>query len=167
MGLMNDSNQSPVRAPGLRNQDGARTTFRVLGVVFGLCLLFCGAMFVRGMVTDFGDDSMDAGFPTFFLWFLGVMVFLIPTFLCLNAGFGGVAMRYAAGESMPVVRDSASYLTDGEGLLGIGRTVDDAPRPTTADGGAARERTGPYCRGCGTRNDDAATFCDHCGASLA
>ncbi len=54
-----------------------------------------------------------------------------------------------------MAKDSAAYLTDGEGLLGVGRTVDD-------HGGA-----GPFCRSCGVRNDDDARYCDGCGQSLA
>src|SRR3954453_22007796 len=75
---------------------------------------------------------------------------------------GQRAARYAAGETMPTVRDSASYLTDGEGVLGVGRTVDDTASPS-----ATERATGPFCSTCGTRNDTDASFCDHCGAALA
>lgn len=163
MGLMNNSNNVPT--PGLARQGSVRTAFRVAAVVFGVALLVCLVMAVKGMISEFGDESVDAGFPSFFLWWGGVVVLLALTGFSAQAGFGGLALRYAAGETAPVVRDSASYLTDGEGLLGIGRTVDDAPRATGA--AAAGEKTGPYCRGCGTRNDDTAKFCDHCGASFA
>jgi hypothetical protein len=58
---------------------------------------------------------------------------------------------------MPVAKDSAAYLTDGQGLLGVGRTVDDR----TDDA-----RTGPFCTKCGVRNDEAARFCDACGHAV-
>jgi hypothetical protein len=58
---------------------------------------------------------------------------------------------------MPVLKDSAAYLTDGKGVLGIGRTDDDAVAASA----------GPFCSACGTRNDDTAKFCDSCGAALA
>jgi hypothetical protein len=74
----------------------------------------------------------------------------------LQAGFFGAAARYAAGETMPVVRDSASYLTNGEGIFGIGR-----------DAAAATPETGPFCSRCGVRNDVDARFCDACGNSLS
>ena len=67
------------------------------------------------------------------------------------------ASRFVAGETMPVVKDSASYLTDGEGVLGVGRTVDDGDQAAT----------GPFCSKCGVRNDPDAKFCDSCGAPLA
>jgi hypothetical protein len=73
----------------------------------------------------------------------------------------GTAARYGAGETVPVVKDSASYLTDGEGVLGVGRTVDDRPSAPAAS------QPGPYCRSCGVLNDDDARFCDGCGTSLA
>ena len=87
------------------------------------------------------------------LWLL----LLGPAGWCLQAGFLGAASRYVAGETTPVIKDSAAYLTDGEGILGVGRTVDDAQEPAT----------GPFCSTCGTRNDADARFCDSCGAALA
>jgi len=60
----------------------------------------------------------------------------------------GAAARCGGGETMPVVKDSAAYLSDGEGILGVGRTA------------------GPYCSKCGVRNDADARFCDSCGSAL-
>ena len=82
----------------------------------------------------------------------------------IRTALGGIsvrqaAARYGAGETMPVVKNSATYLSDGEGVLGVGRTVDDA--------GAQRAVTGPYCLSCGRRNEEDARFCDGCGTSLA
>ena len=69
--------------------------------------------------------------------------------------------RYVAGETMPTVKQSAAYLSDGESIMGVGRTVDDG----TAAG--TQPATGPFCRACGVRNDEDARFCDGCGASMA
>ena len=69
-----------------------------------------------------------------------------------NVGWLGTQARYAAGETMPVVRDSADYLTGGRGIGNVGKR-DDA--------------TGPFCRQCGVRNDADARFCDGCGTTLA
>ena len=69
--------------------------------------------------------------------------------MLLQWGFLGAAARYGAGETMPVVKDSATYLSDGEGILGVGRTA------------------GPFCSKCGVRNDADAKFCDSCGGALA
>ena len=56
----------------------------------------------------------------------------------LATGFLGAQARYAAGETVPVLEDSLEHLT-----------------------------SGPHCRHCGVRNDEAARFCDSCGQSLA
>ena len=148
---------SDTSTPGLRGQAGFRTVFRVVGVL----LLIVGVIFlVLGLLdffSAFGNDDPDAGFPSrFWMVFVGVLL-IAPAGWCLQAGFMGAAARYAAGETMPTVKDSAAYLTDGEGVLGIGRTVDDAQQAAA----------GPFCSKCGTRNDAEASFCDRCGAALA
>lgn len=144
------------RSPGFARQGTARTIFRILGIVLtvvGLLLVVSG--FVRFVGSEPGD-----GLDSAFLTFVGGGFLAVIGFACINLGFMGASARYAAGETMPVVKDSASYLTDGEGVLGVGRTVDD--RATEA----ASLRTGPYCRACGQRNDDDARFCDACGQPL-
>ena len=119
--------------PGFAGQARYRTAFRAVGAV----VLVAGiAIFAYGVTSVFGSD-MPSGLQI--VCFIGGLLVV------------GVGM-------MPVVRDSASYLTDGEGLLGVGRTVDDRPAPSTA--------TGPYCRQCGVRNDGDAKFCDSCGSAL-
>jgi hypothetical protein len=139
---------SHVPHPGLRNQAGLRTFFRIAGP------LVLAASFVLAAIALV--DFFTATFmPTkFWMFFLAVPLFGLGGWLT-QAGYAGVAARYASGELAPVAKDSAAYLTDGEGLLGIGRTVDDLPV------------TGPFCRSCGTRNDGDARFCDGCGTSLA
>jgi zinc-ribbon domain len=144
---------STSRPPGIRGQAAARTTFRVVGVV--LLVVAVGFLAV-GLADFFGSmDSFD-GPHRFWMVFVGIFGLAVAGW-CLQAGYMGAAPRYAAGEATPVVKDSAAYLTDGEGILGIGRTVDDAEQ------GAA----GPFCSRCGTRNDPDATYCDSCGAALA
>lgn len=135
---------------------GTRTVLRVLGAVLLLAGLGIGG---TGLVRFIGEfQSMDDGGPG------SVLMIGAGGFLCvfglaaLNAGFLGAQSRYVAGETMPAVKQSAAYLSDGQGIMGVGRTVDD--RSGTA-------ATGPFCRGCGTRNDDEARFCDGCGAPLA
>ena len=140
--------------PGFARQTRYRNTFRVLGAV----LLVVGIlMFGYGIKSVFGSDDFPGGFPIF--CFIGGLLVIGFAMMFLQAGFLGSAARYGAGETMPVVRDSASYLSDGEGILGVGRTVEDTHRSSAA--------TGPYCRACGVRNDADAKFCDGCGASLA
>jgi hypothetical protein len=142
--------------PGLRHQAGLRTFFRIAGpLVLAVALVLIGT----GMADFFGTmDSYEM--PTkFWMVFAGIPLLAVGGWLC-QAGYGGVAARYASGELSPVAKDGAAYLTDGEGLLGVGRTVDDAPA-------AASATTGPFCRSCGVRNDGDARYCDGCGRSLA
>jgi len=138
--------------PGFAGQARYRTAFRAIGAA----VLVAGiAIFVYGVTSVFGSD-MPSGFQI--VCFVGGLLVVGVGMMFLQAGFLGAAARYGAGETMPVVRDSASYLTDGAGLLGVGRTVDDRPAASTA--------TGPYCRQCGVRNDIDAKFCDSCGSAL-
>jgi len=143
-------------SPGLRQQTGVRNVFRGLGLVLtpvGVILVALG--FYRFVTFD--PSSWGAGPPDGFLMFIGGGLLAVVGFGLLNAGFMGAAARYGAGETMPVVKESATYLSDGEGILGVGRTVDDPPATAA----------GPFCRSCGVRNDPDARFCDGCGNSLA
>jgi|SRR3954452_3848865 hypothetical protein len=143
--------------PGLHTQRGTCMAFRVLGLVLLVVALVFLGLGLQSFFSGFGDP--DADFPSrFWMAFVGVLL-LGPAGWCLQAGFVGVASRYVAGETTPVLKDSAAYLSDGEGILGVGRTVDDARAPSAA--------TGPSCSRCGTRNDADASFCDSCGAALA
>lgn len=143
--------------PGLRHQSGARTSFRVAGCVLAPVGL---AVSGYGFASFLGHDGWDAP-TTEIACFVGGFLVLMVGVLCLQAGFGGVAARYGAGETVPVLEDSASYLSDGQGIMGAGRTVDDGPQTRGAPA------AGPYCRSCGVRNDPDARFCDSCGGSLA
>jgi hypothetical protein len=146
---------SSMRPPGFSGQATARLWFRVGGIVLLLvALLLLGS----GLADLFSPADSSGGPHHVWMLFVGVLL-LAPAGWCLQAGFVGVATRYAAGETLPVVKDSAAYLSDGEGILGVGRTVDDAAEHPEADG--------PYCSQCGTRNDAKAAFCDHCGHARA
>jgi hypothetical protein len=131
-------------APGFARQDQYRTLFRILGAVL---LIGGAATCVWGFASFMGADDFP-GASTVVAFLGGFLVAGIGLML-LQWGFLGAATRYGAGETMPVVKDSATYLSDGEGILGVGRTA------------------GPFCSKCGTRNDGAAKFCDSCGTALA
>jgi hypothetical protein len=137
-----------------------RTALRVVGVLMLVGGLVVGGLGLRDFIADAESMDMDGGFGPILRMGLG-------GFLCvfglgaLNAGTLGAQSRYVAGETMPTVKRSAEYLSDGQGIMGVGRTVDDG----TAAG--TQGATGPYCRSCGTRNDEDARFCDGCGASMA
>lgn len=143
--------------PGVRGRRAARTVFRVAGIVV---LVAAVAFLVIGLKDFFASSDSFDGPHRFWMVFVGIFGLAIAGW-CLQAGFMGAAARYAAGETMPTVKDSAAYLTDGEGVLGIGRTLDDGATPASA------APTGPFCSKCGTRNDGDASFCDRCGAALA
>ncbi len=145
--------------PGLRGQHGARTALRVTGVVLLVTAL---GLLAVGLADFFGSMNSFDGPHKFWMVMVGILM-LGPAGWCLQAGFMGAAARYVAGETVPTVKASAAYLTDGEGILGVGRTIDDGGRAQPAAPAAA----GPYCSACGTRNDAEASFCDSCGAALA
>ena len=147
---------STTPGPGLPRQPAVRTFFRAVGaLVVGLGVV----VFLWGLLNVFGDSGFDPPAGVHIAAFIGGLPLIGIGLMCLQAGFLGAAARYGAGETMPVVKDSAAYLTDGEGLLGVGRTVDD---PVTQRAG-----TGPFCHACGRRNDEDARFCDGCGTSLS
>ncbi len=147
------SNVTPPPAPGLRNQAGARTVFRVLGVlVTGTALVFL----LVGGIDFFGSMDSFEGPTKFWMFFVGIPLLGVGGWL-LQAGFMGVGARYVSGEYAPVAKDTASYLTDGKGILNIGAT----------GASGAGSASGPFCRSCGTRNDVEARFCDSCGTAMA
>jgi hypothetical protein len=148
--------QTPAPGLGYADQARKRTIFRVLGGVAMTAALVLIGVAVADFFAAFSSDDFAAQPTKFWLFFLALPLFVVGA-ACLNAGFLGAAARYGAGETAPVLKDTASYLTDGEGLLGVGRTVDDE-RPSAA----ARS-----CGTCGTRAAADARFCATCGTSLA
>lgn len=151
---------STTPGPGLRQQAGVRTFFRVAGCVL---LPVSLGVFVWGVVNVFGDSSWAGPEGIHMAAFIGGLPLIGVSLMLLQAGFVGAAARYGAGETMPVLKDSAAYLSDGEGVLGVGRTPDDR----AGENPGAAVTAGPYCRSCGVRNDQEARFCDGCGSSLA
>lgn len=138
----------------------ARTTFRVVGVVLLLAGLVIGGIGIDGFLDQAGSTELEPGFGPILT--IGAGGFLVVLGLgALSAGTLGAQSRYVAGETMPTVRQSAAYLSDGEGIMGVGRTVDDGAAAGT------QPATGPFCRACGVRNDEDARFCDGCGAPMA
>ena len=140
-------------SPGLGNQSTVRTVARVAAVALLLVGAVLGFMGVSAFVADF--QSMDGG-PGPILTAAAGGFCLVFGLAAANVGWLRTQASYVAGETMPVLKDSATYLSDGQGLGNVGRT----PAPAAAE-------AGPYCRQCGTRNDADARFCDSCGQSLA
>lgn len=143
--------------PGLQNQAKIRTGARVLG----FALLLGGFAFGITGIALFAQsvNNMDTGGPDH--GFLGIGLAAVGGFMtvfgigALNAGFLGATSRYSAGEVSPVVKDTASYLSDGEGILGVGKIADAKPA-----------KSGPFCSACGVRSDADAKFCGACGSAL-
>ena len=150
---------SNVPNPGYADQSTKRLIARVVGMVcMGIAVILIGASIANFFAST--NDFTGEGPTKMWMFFLAIPFFLIGA-IGLQMGFIGAAARFGAGETMPVLKDSAAYLTDGSGALGVGGTV-DAAAP-----GVATAETGPFCRSCGTRNDADAKFCDSCGQSLA
>ncbi|ANH37150.1 hypothetical protein I601_0700 [Nocardioides dokdonensis FR1436] len=142
---------------GLPDTARTRTALRVGGAVL---LLVGVVVFGWGAYTVFTYEGFDGPPGLAILAFLGGLPMIGLGLGALNMSTIGAQSRYVAGETMPTVKQSAAYLTDGEGILGVGRTAGDrAPAGSAA--------AGPYCRSCGVRNDADARFCDGCGTSLA
>ncbi len=149
-----------VPPPGLLSQARVRTTARILALV----LLVAGVvLLVRGLSAFFEDfdrplgfveEAGDSGAAGILMAAAGGFC-LVLGLVAAQIGWMSAHVRYVAGETMPVLKDSATYLSDGRGIAGVGRTEE------------AAAATGPYCRQCGTRNDTEARFCDGCGQSLA
>ena len=143
--------------PGQTDQARTRTILRVIGFTMLAAGLVIGAKAGYGLLQEMTspinvDDPSGAGT----ILMLGGAGFLVVFGLAfLNAGFLGATARYGAGETMPVMKDSAAYLADGQGHPGAGRVVE-----------AGREVAGPFCTRCGVRNDEAARFCDACGHAI-
>jgi len=137
-----------VPSPGLRNQPQLRNAFRVAGLVIVAVALYLAITALHEFFTleDFEEPHR------FWMLFVAIPLLAVGGW-CLQAGFMGVAARYAAGEGAPVLKDSVAYLTDGEGLLGVGRTVDDEPSK--------------FCSSCGNAAGVAARFCESCGHAFA
>lgn len=123
---------------------GKRTTFRVLGAI----VLLAGVLLLLVALMDFfasmSSDSFDAEPTRFWMAFIGVPLLAVGAWL-LQFGYLGAVSSFAASESRPALRQTGEAL----GLR------DDA------------DRSGPFCRQCGRRNDADARFCDGCGSSLA
>ncbi len=135
--------------PGLPRQGAIRRNARIFGIivtVLGAAVVIAGlVVFVQAFSNDY-DPFEDEGIPrpVFGLVALfGGGVLLVIGRSLLTAGYGGVALRYAAGEAAPTIKDTLAHLKDD------GSTV-----------------TGPFCSKCGVRNDQGAQFCDACGTAL-
>ena len=123
--------------PQLRDQAGVRSGLRIGGaIVLGIGLIFAISGFAS-FFSAFGSASP----PThFWMAFVGLPLIGVGGTM-LKISLIGPATRYVAGEVMPTVKDSLSYVG-----LGAGQVA---------------------CPKCGEANSADAKFCDHCGAALS
>jgi hypothetical protein len=147
--------------------NSVRSVLRVVGVVAMTLALVLIAVAMLDFFQAFNSTDSNAQPTKIWLFFIAVPCFAVGGF-CLQAGFFGVASRYAAAEAMPAVRQSLSYLApeDSKGApvcptCGAGTTVtakfcEGCGNPVAAT-----------CGGCGAVNNAGAAFCTGCGATLA
>src|SRR6478672_9939419 len=96
--------------PGLPEQVRVRNTLRITGLVLLVVGLFLFGSGLADFLSTMSDPTLD-GPSKFWELFVGLLL-LAPAGWCLQAGFLSTASRYVAGETAPVVKDSASYLSD-------------------------------------------------------
>ena len=106
-------------SPGHANQNQIRTAFRIGGLLVlavGVTLTVLGFLaFVDLMTSD--EMSADGPPSRFFLAFAGLPLMAVGGWL-LQAGYGGAAARFAAGELAPVAKDTIDHLkSDQDGPL--------------------------------------------------
>ncbi len=85
----------------------------------------------------------------FWLFFVAVPLFAVGGF-CLQAGFSGAGLRYAAGEAAPVVKDTMGYLRED---------------PATPSSSTTQAQRG--CPSCGSPTASGSRFCASCGAAVS
>jgi hypothetical protein len=154
------------RGPGYRAQGTARTVFRILGIVLmGPALTLMVVAFMDFFAAGNSDD-FDAEPTKFWMFFVALPLFAVGGW-CLQAGFGGAAAKYAAGELAPTTRDTLDYLgvrPGGEIMCPSCRAANDHDARFCDSCGTAMARS---CPSCGTAVDGEARFCSSCGASIA
>jgi hypothetical protein len=151
---------------------GVRAFLRVVGPLF---LLAGGGMLAVALIDFFSAFGTMRPPRLFFLGFIGMPLLAIGSAMC-KFGYMGAALRYMAGETAPVARDTVNYMVEGteesvrtvarsvgEGLgAGIAAARGTAGTPGAGGGAGALVR----CRKCNADNDADARFCDGCGAAL-
>lgn len=162
----------------------ARGALRTIGPL----LIAVGGVFMAvGLISFFSAFGSFAPPKYFWCCFVGIPLLGVGLMITKFA-YMGAMMRYVAGESAPVAKDTINYVASGtreavrgvagairEGLSGEGEaTVRCAECDEENDAGArfcnqcgGQLATTSQCRSCGTKNDPTARFCDNCGQSLA
>lgn len=133
-----------------------RGTLRVIGPL----VVLTGAVFMAiGLISFFSSFGTFAPPKYFWCCFVGIPLLGVGLMITKFAYMGAV-LRFVAGESAPVAKDTINYMADG--TRGAVRTVAGAIR----EGFSGEEPSAARCPKCGSDNDAGAKFCDQCGANL-
>lgn len=137
---------------------------RLLLRFFGLVLVLVGGGFTVVGLISFFSAFEGGGWPEqFWCAFVGLPLLSFGTML-LKAGYLGAMSRYVAGETAPVVADTADYvLQRTRGVLRVGSPSTDAALRSDAENASPRLS----CPACQAPQRAAAKFCDLCGAAMA
>ncbi|MBL8899024.1 MAG: zinc ribbon domain-containing protein [Planctomycetes bacterium] len=142
------------------DHDDHRTILRFLGLV----LVLVGGVFTAIGLISFFSAFGGGGIPDkFWCAFVGLPMLGFGMML-LKAGYLGVMSRYVAGETAPVVADTADYvLQRTKGVLRVGAPSIDAELRSDAESALPRLS----CPACQAPQRAGAKFCDRCGAEIA
>lgn len=142
------------------DHDDHRSALRVLGWL----LTLAGAGFTAVGFLSFFAAFGGGGIPDkFWCAFVGMPLLGIGTML-LKAGYLGAMSRYVAGETAPVVADTADYVL-GRSKRGVRRVTQ-----AIAEGLGNTSTAAPPTQECGVCRAPqraGAKFCDACGAAMA
>ena len=162
-------------------QESIRRVLRRVGPI----VVVVGALFTAIGLWSFFSSLGSFGPPKYF-WccFVGMPLGMFGLALC-KFGYMGDVLRYMAGETAPVGKDTFNYMAEGtapgvrtmasalrEGFTGE-VTETNCPECQAANSLDAKfcQSCGSglmaTCSGCQTTNDRSAKFCDECGQRLA
>ncbi|HZZ29232.1 MAG TPA: zinc ribbon domain-containing protein [Pirellulales bacterium] len=144
-----------------------RSLLRLVGpMLVGVGLL----LIIIAMVSFF--SAFGGMEPPRYFWcaFVGMPVLAVGLAISRFAYLGAFA-RYMADEVAPVGRDAANYMVDGtkDSLRDMAAAVGDGFRSGSGHVPASEEATPEVkvrCQKCRALNDEAAKFCNQCGAPL-
>lgn len=141
--------------------DALRNTLRVVGPV----ILLAGLVFLFVGVVDFFRAFGGTEPPRLF-WcaFLGIPLLGVGGALS-SYGYMGRFMRYVAGETAPVGKDTFNYLADGtrQGVQAMAGAIGQGLREGGPGSGSA---TVMRCHKCNALLSAEAKFCSQCGQAL-
>lgn len=161
-----------------------RSKLRIIGPI----ILGIGILLVIAAVIDVLTDPFN-GFPFAFLAFAGMPMMFVGGVMT-NMAYMGAAMRYAAGETAPVGKDTFNYMAHGtrDGVRDVASAIREGftGEPTQPNHIPCSQCNHPndhdamFCEACGkpmasqlvctqcqTQNDIEASFCNHCGHALS